>query len=405
MGKFYIMKSSFNNLFLIFCVGLLSQSCANDDDQEFIEPEVTTTRSEQATIDDAILKEFMDLHTYNDLDFEQDPSLTDQDLKIVPITDLNESINSSGTPLSEHFHKEEHTLSYEDESGNWITQNLYVFPLRRDETDTPSKGKGSQVINKVSSVQMTYKEYLIYVNEGDEGENELYLSQTARDSSATIQHNTISDYTIGFNQTTTLFSGGTTYSGASQNCEIFGTNPTTGSTETNEDFGIGFCIIPSGLAYFDTTIYQNNNIDNDNDGDASDIESEDSQKYANFIYTFSIYDATDQDLDNDGIPSSEEGTNSSPALGMNNINIDTNTYTIDDLLPVDTDNDGIYDYLDTDDDNDGVLTRNEIELSDQDPNVDSDCDGVSGNDEDYQPIYPENSDTPYHLDASQEYKS
>jgi len=108
--------------------------------------------------------------------------------------------------------------------------------------------------------------------------------------------------------------------------------------------GIGAMFIPSGLGYYV------------NPPAGSEVPI-----YAQLIFTFSLYDVTEGDQDNDGVPSIIEDLNN-------------NQLEEDD----DTDEDGLPNYFDADDDNDGRPTSDEIEI-DADGNItfpDTDGDGI-----------------------------
>jgi len=126
------------------------------------------------------------------------------------------------------------------------------------------------------------------------------------------------------------------------------------------------------LANFNLLEFVSNNRD-DNDTDRLDgllvQEDEDRFAFRNYVYTFSVFNSADGNLDGDNIPARFE-----TAEGVQ-------------LDFYDTDNDGTPDYLDSDDDNDGILTGLEIEISDLNANVDSDCDGTLNNDNNVQFIY------------------
>lgn len=115
--------------------------------------------------------------------------------------------------------------------------------------------------------------------------------------------------------------------------------------------GVGVMFLPSGLAYFSSA--------------SLGISS-----YSSIIFKFELLKMSQNDHDNDGVPSYLEDLNSDGEFIVNYTNLKDTT---DD----DTDGDGTPNYLDADDDNDGILTINEDINNDGDPtNDDSNGNGI-----------------------------
>ncbi|GAA4270500.1 FKBP-type peptidyl-prolyl cis-trans isomerase [Hyunsoonleella aestuarii] len=113
--------------------------------------------------------------------------------------------------------------------------------------------------------------------------------------------------------------------------------------------GLGIMFLPSGLAYF---------------ASAQGIIG----VYTPIIFKFELYQAFENDHDNDGIPSYLEDLN-----GDGEFTLNTDAETLD---GDDTDNDGAPNYFDPDDDGDGVLTINEDSNGDGDPTNDIGKNGI-----------------------------
>lgn len=115
--------------------------------------------------------------------------------------------------------------------------------------------------------------------------------------------------------------------------------------------GVGVMFLPSGLAYFSNA--------------TSGISS-----YSSIIFKFELLKMSQNDHDNDGVPSYLEDLNGDGEFTVNFTNLKDTT---DD----DTDGDGTPDFLDADDDGDGILTINEDINNDGDPtNDDSNGNGI-----------------------------
>ena len=357
---------------------------------------VLEDRGEQAIKDELIINKFLEDYTYNDLDFEGDFILTDQDIEFYKVADFEENPtdypNSSGSPIIDSDLLESHTVTYED-SGSEYTQTIQVLNLRSGagiEYDLEETEVDPAQIHKYSDVLITYRTKGIYSeyesDELTEVQPYVYASFDAEDK----ERISVASFTDGLKYGLQLFKGLSTYVDSDQACEVFGSSEVDGSLVHNNDFGIGVIFAPSGLNYYQTGL--NYTILDDDEEETTGAAT-----YVNFIHTFSVYNVYDEDNDLDGIPSSAEG------MGLSNLDLDTSLYSISDTYPTDTDGDGIDNYLDTDDDGDRTLTFNEIIVEDQDLTVDSDCDGRTGNDDDYEYIETPKG-TYYHLDASYEYE-
>lgn len=388
------MKKSLLLLFAIFFT-LNFTSCNNDDDSSSDDEVEEEDRDSRAELDAVALEDFMKTHTYNVEDFlAQEHMLTDQDIVFSKITDGETSLWDLKITKTLKFIIDE-TLYEED---------YFIIEVR--------KGEGKE-IRCADNIELTFQEKLIVSETEYPAQNttETFLVEDNRDVIENRERrNTLSFSSIGLSDAYTHFKTGKSIS--DNPCEIFEVSDIDGSL-SNNNFGIGIVIVPSGLAYFSTEQFYNNERadDNDDDTDEDAVEDEDFYAYRNYVYTFSTYNAVDANLDGDSIPAYIEGVNEF---------IDSDGDGVVDSKGIDTDEDGLPDYLDDDDDGDEVFTINEVLIGDIDATMDADCDGVLNNDIEVQFIYlekgevtslrfvsPENSITeqgiPFHLDKDVEY--
>ena len=378
--------------------------------------------------DDIVVESFLKAYTYNDIQFENNNELTDQDIVFYEVAEGAKADTTSGISLFDSNKLSQFDFKYEyiqDDVNDTLTieQTYYIIKIR--------EGAGKE-IRFADSVNLTYKEKLIvseteYDNTNlDEEElanaqaRPTYLVETSRDSIDTNTWSNTLSFQAGMRAALTNFK--TASVSGSDDCQIFNVG-VGGDLTTNNDFGIGIVVVPSGLAYYSTQQYYNNRRDDDDDSETEEDvdnegetdedeffyenEEEDFYAYRNYVYTFSTYNATDGNLDGDFIPAYLEKSGD------------------EEFDFYDSDNDGVPNYLDQDDDGDGVLTIFEVEIDDFDENTDEDCDGLLNNDNEVKYIYSdENSDDgvkyvfpdsdeavttdkenlPYHLDSEIEYE-
>ena len=401
------MKKSLARLIpALVTLSLLSCNKNDDDDNTITIPDLGD-RQDQEVIDDVIVEDFLKNYTYNDIEMNGNELLTDQDIKFYRLPVVEESIlaKTSTTSLWDSDRRKELTHTYQvgSDEADLITQTYHVIAVRGGVDDVDEAGFARKTINEADQVNLTYQTKVILTDQ--DGSSNARLLETNRinlDSITTPQWFSSINLVDGFNQSLTQLKTGSS-TNIDNPCSIFGIGE-GGAVSTNNDFGIGIAVMPSGLGFFEEEFFFNNREDDDDDSEIDNIEEEDFLGFRNLVFTISTYNAFDQDLDGDGIPSAAEDVN-------NNGDFDDD----------DTDDDDIPNYLDVDDDDDGVLTFLEIKISDLDSNIDSDCDGgfIDDNDvqfifttdggvanEDIEYILPENAPgnkMPYHLDEDIEF--
>ena len=380
-------------LSILFSLNIVT-SCSSDDDNDNDDETVSTEdRIAQAQIDQTIVTEFMSEYTYNFEDFENDQTLTDLDIVFRRLTDEDSGCNCSLEELAEQENGAVRAFPVTFENNDEeLTEFYYVIKVRQGAGDP---------ITYASDVNITFQEKVII----DESQYEDTFDNLSLDEQAdaianpirltedNFSERTVNSWSnslslfeqlvIGFPNAITNFNIGTPLTDNS--CEIFQTGE-RGVPQTNNDFGIGIVIVPSGLARFDNSITVNNNR-NDEEEEEEEEEEEiiflaeeaDFFGFRNIVYTFSLYNTNDADLDEDGIPNSLEDE-----FDVNGVKISERSNSI---IFYDSDDDGLPNYLDNDDDDDEVLTISEIELDDFNNELDSDCDGNFANDLDVKYIF------------------
>jgi hypothetical protein len=293
--------------FLIITLTLvIIQSCRKDDNGIIEVP--PRDRQEQANDDHAALEEYLDTHFYY-LNTVNPPSGFTSFMEFDTIA----GANAGQTPLSDLVYIKEVTVDD-------VIHNLYVLKLNQ----------GGGVPPKVADSMLTvYKGTLLDNTLFDSGVSPVWFDLTT-----VVQ---------GFNVAAIEFSSA---AGSTSNPD---------GTETFSDYGEGAAFMPSGLAYFNSSV---NNV----------------PAYSPLIFRFNTLKVNEADHDQDNVPSYLE-------------DVDGNGIVFDD----DSDGDGFPDYLDTDDDADGTPTIEEDLEPDSDLSVDRDGDGDATND--IGDLDPTNDDT------------
>ncbi len=278
-------------------------ACKNDDNGTVIEP--PRDRGEQALADDELLREYLETHFYNYEEFQNPPA--NFDYKIV--IDTIEGSNSNKIPL---INQVETKVVNRVETD----QNLYVLRAREGE---------NEIVTIADSTLVKYEGFLLNGSVFDSAITPVWFDLPGTTPAGGVVE--------GFSQSLDTFKGGTINSISSDGTYVF-----------NNDYGVGAMFMPSGLAYFNSTL---NGI----------------PSYSPLVFTFQVFDNNTADHDRDHV--------SSIAEDLNN-----NNFVKDD----DTDGDNIPNYVDIDDDGDGVLTVDEDLEPDADLLVDRDGDGNPTND-------------------------
>lgn len=280
---------------LILCMSIGLFSCKKDDDAS-TEIEVTPPRDRdevQAEDDDEIIN-YLKSHYYNSDDFgasNTNPSIVD--LVITKLAD-DETVAPVGKTLLWDA-KEEKDVTLE--GADYV---IYILDLNKNVSAT--------------AASPTFADNVLVTYEGFTLDNEVF------DSAVTPVDFDLTGLVTGWRKVLPSFK--IAESGPVDNGD---------GTETYPNHGVGVMFLPSGLAYF-------NNAQTDIDA------------YTPIAFKFDLLGMTENDHDNDGIPSHQE-----------DLNNDGNLITFNFLADDDTDEDGMGNFNDADDDNDGVPTINELE--------------------------------------------
>ena len=285
----------------LFVFALLVTACKSDEEDTTVE---LNDFSEQAQIDDELIREYLQNHTYNYEDF-QDPSLEDPTINIDTLT----GNNANKTPLSEFVSFTNVTVT--NSEGEEINHKLYYLIARQGI-------RSEDRATIVDSVYLAYKGSLLDGSKFDESISPIWFDNTA--------------VITGFRHGVQFFAPGNY------------TQNTNGSIDFS-DYGQGLIFIPSGLGYFGNAqasipaysplifslnVYTTNQADHDADGILSFNEDVDGDG-----------NPFNDDTDGDGIPNYADIDDDGDGV------FTINEYDKDgDGTPDDTDNDGIPDYLD-----------------------------------------------------------
>ncbi len=304
--------------YLLSIIGVLVWSCKKDDGSDIVvvPPRLLT---EVITENADEIEDYLNTHFYNYEEFLNPPADFDFKIKLDTIS----GDNSGKIPLKQQMESIVINVSSSSFSGleeeNDIAHKLYYLSVRDG-----IEGKSPTVAD---STLLRYEGSL--------------LNGTVFDGTPTYQWQYLPFFLRGYANGVSMFEAGD---------NVVVNNDGT-STVTNA--GIGFMIIPSGLAYFNGS------------PTGSSIP-----QYSNLIFKVDIgLYVEDTDYDNDGIPSIMEDLD-----GNGNLNNDnTDKEQEEDAFSVPFPN-----HTDSDDDNDGTPTRDEI-IIDSNGNItfpDTDGDGI-----------------------------
>ncbi len=301
-----LMKIRKNTL-LVLGLLLAIVACSKDDDTTTVE---IRDRTEQEAADNDSIVQYLETHYYNSAEINS--ALPDfSGLDNIVFTELadGETVPDGHTLLMDAV--ETKTTVYAD-----TDYTFYVLRL--------NQGGGNDSPTFADNVLVNY-------------EGSLLNTGTIFDDTVNPINMDLTTLVAGWRKVVPLFN---TAGGYTENNDgtVSYTNP-----------GLGVMFIPSGLAYFSSSIP--------------------GASYAPLIFKFELLQTTQNDHDDDGVPSYLEDLN-----GDGEFTVD---YGESDDTDDDTDDDNYADYNDTDDDGDGVLTKYEDLNNDGDPtNDDSDNDGI-----------------------------
>ncbi len=360
------MKNTFIYINILL-LGFFGISSCQQDDVNLPESSARDLQT-QANLDDQKIRALLTNYTFNDKDFEiingvdkvKDSGYTHENIKFIRIKDNNgttisltedQKAVSTGTSLIDSDFLDSIPGI---QSGN-VNYTAYFLKLR--------EGKGKPVTID-DPVLTTYKGELL----GDTAESfvtnqitigDFFDKQTIPVWSSIINGN------LGFTEIVSKFKTAIPIPNDEfdkisdpnqlllKQCQVFVNTDTGEIGDTIENsYGIAVAFIPSGIGF--------------GPGSVTNTNGSDISPYQNLIYSFTLFNTEYTDQDNDGIPSLLEMTSEEGSIDPT----------------IDTDNDGMPDFRDNDDDGDGRLTILEVEVMDNFPDIDSNCDGVFTNDND-----------------------
>ncbi len=360
------MKNTFFYINILL-LGFFGISSCQQDDGNLPGPSVRDVQT-QANLDDQKIRALLTNYTFNDKDFEilngidkvKDSGYTHENIKFIrikdtigatiPLSSENRDI-STGTPIINNtkFLKVINNVPF---SG--IDHTLYYLQLREGE------GKPVTIIDPTLN---TYKGEFFGDNRESFTANEVSITTVFDEFNTPVWTNELTRI-AGFRQILSNFRtvlpidkpGFDAIENPTQKllkqCQVFDNSDNGGLGAVDTSYGIGVAFVPSGLAFFEMNqpLVNGNNI----------------APYQNLIYSFTLFNTEYTDQDNDGIASLLEMTTADGSIDPT----------------IDTDNDGNPDFNDADDDGDGRLTILEVEVMDNLPDIDSNCDGIFTNDND-----------------------
>ena len=285
------------NIFPFLIFSIIFVQCKKDDDN--IDEYVVREYSDQVVVDQLALEEYLQNHTYNYEDFNDN---LDIDVSINRLTD-----NSPKLSLFDMASVQ--PIDVQDSNGENVSHNLYYIIAREGIKENPSI---------VDSVYVTYEGKLTSGDTFDKVNFPIWLD--------------LSNVVEGFRKGVSKLKSG---------AYLQNSNGTIDYTS----FGVGLFFFPSGLGYFENSssgipeysplifsvkLMTHNETDHDNDGILSILEDidGDGEPFGDDTDGDRIWNMFDTDDDNDGV------------LTVNEIDKD-NDGIIDD-----SDNDGLPDYLD-----------------------------------------------------------
>lgn len=296
-----------------FAIGIILTSCKKDD--EFTTQFIERDRYEVYVENLAEIEAFLESHTFNYAEFQENAPYSDLSTTPATITD-NDSFKIEFEELEE------------------TSSDLSIMSF----LDSPTYPKLETHI--IDQDGFEYKLYVLTVREG-RGDSVHRLDKAAVLYKGSLSDGTVFDSAVTINTAFNLTSVGSTAGvipGFREGLIKFKTSEGFTDNVSGEtvyhNHGIGAVFIPSGIGYFSSAV--------------SEIPA-----YAPVFFRFRVITRSDTDYDLDGVPSHLEDLDGD-GFGSND----------------DTDGDGLPNFVDNDDDGDGVLTRYEDIDGDGDPTND-----------------------------------
>lgn len=289
---------------IALCTVTCFLSCNKDDDDgEVIAPVEDRDRTEQQVTDKAALLDYLAMHYYNSSEFEAITDPTINDLIITKLAEGATTAPDGSTLLKDATKLETKTVVFAETDYEY-----YILRLKQ--------GTGIESPTFADNVVANYEGF--------------FLSNVVFDSAVNPVTFDLTRVVTGWNKVLPQFNV----------AESFVENGD--GTVGFEGQGMGVMFLPSGLGYFS------------NPPAGSGIPA-----YSPLIFKFELLQTSENDHDNDGIPSYLEDIDGDGEL-FDNTDEDFNTSN---GFP-------IFNYIDSDDDGDGVLTINEDIDGDGDPTND-----------------------------------
>lgn len=293
----------------ILCLVVGFLSCNKDNGGTTAVSIELRDRAEQQIADNDSIVKYLEGHYYNASAFVNNPDPSISDLIITTITD--EIISSDADSLLINAVGEPKNITFSD-----TEYEVYVLDLNPLATGDSPKFS--------DQVRVNYEGFTL--------DNKIF------DSAVTPVDFDLVSLVPGWRKVLPSFKGAETFMTESD------------GTVNYINHGVGVMFLPSGLAYFNNAVT----------GVAS---------YTSIAFKFDLYQTSQNDHDNDGVPSYLEDLNGD---GEFTVNFEDLTDATDD----DTDGDTVPNYLDNDDDGDGVLTIDEDINGDGDPTNDIGANGI-----------------------------
>ena len=295
--NYFYMKKIYNIFFYNLFLVCLLYSCS-DNYTRGVETIPPKPMIPQYTLENDSIINFLQTHFYNYDDFEN----LNSNETIELIIDTISGDNSTKTPLFDQVSTM--TIEIADENDEMVPHNLYYIINREGNGANPTVA---------DSVHVSYKGLTLGNVNFDSRNNPIWLDLTT--------------VVRGFQEFLTKLKRG----------DLIVNND---GTYNFDNFGIGIVFMPSGLGYYQNTVF---NV----------------PKYSPLIFQINLKTLSITDHDGDGVNTISED--------LNNDHIFNND---------DTDSDGIPNYYDKDDDGDGILTKDEYDVNNDGVVDDSDGDGV-----------------------------
>ncbi|MCF7569278.1 hypothetical protein L3X37_13025 [Sabulilitoribacter arenilitoris] len=278
---------------LCLLVGVLS--CNKDDDGGGFTEIPLRDRTEQQAMDKDSLVKYLNGHYYNASAFVSNPNPSTKDLIITALP------SGGGVPDPDNNKLLMDDVELKTVTFSGANYEFYILNLN------PNAGGKSP--NFSDQVRVNYEGFTL--------DNEVF------DSAVNPVNFDLLNLVPGWRKVMPFFKSAETF--MIQN----------DGTVDYTNHGAGVMFLPSGLGYFGTP--------------TTGIPS-----YSSIIFKFDLFQVSESDHDNDGLPSYYEDINSDGEFTIADPEDDTVTHD-------DTDGDNNPDYLDLDDDGDGVATFDELE--------------------------------------------